>query len=134
MAPGSSVGSPAPATPTGVATTEPPGAKVAFPDTFNGDRKKLKSFFIQTELWLLINKRHFLNETERVVWAVALLRGPASDWIANYLADYFVHRTTAGQVATTATQGTKDIFLTWNGFVKGLKLNFGDADEKRTAT
>jgi hypothetical protein len=67
MALGSAVGSPALTTPAGVVTTEPPRAKVAFPNTFNGDRKKLKSFFIQTELWLLINKRHFLNDMEKVV-------------------------------------------------------------------
>ena len=133
MAPNSVAGSSTPAT-SGAAASDSATVKVAFPDTFNGDRKKLKSFLIQTELWLLINQRHFANDTEKVVWAVTLLRGLASDWVANYLADYFTHRTSTGQVTTEASATTKEIFLTWKGFVKNLKLNFGDPDEKRTAT
>jgi hypothetical protein len=67
MALGSVVGSAALVAPTTIATLEPRTAKVAFPNTFNGDRKRLKHFFIQTKLWLLINARHFANDTEKVV-------------------------------------------------------------------
>jgi hypothetical protein len=107
--------------------------KIAFPDTFNGDRKKLKSFLIQTELWMAFNAKHFAFEVQQVLWAVALLRGPASDWIANYLTDYMAHRAADGRVTTTANQGTKDIFISWSGFVKQLRANFGDVDARRNA-
>jgi hypothetical protein len=50
MALGSTVGGPNLATLTGVVIAKPLIAKVTFSNTFNGDRKKLKSFFIQTEL------------------------------------------------------------------------------------
>ncbi|OAF58672.1 hypothetical protein VC83_04913 [Pseudogymnoascus destructans] len=39
--------------------------KIAFPDTFHGDRKKLKSFIIQTELWMAFNAKHFNKEVEQ---------------------------------------------------------------------
>jgi hypothetical protein len=38
--------------------------KIAFLDTFNGDRKKLKSFLIQTELWMAFNAKHFAFEVQ----------------------------------------------------------------------
>ncbi|KFY90765.1 hypothetical protein V500_04970 [Pseudogymnoascus sp. VKM F-4518 (FW-2643)] len=107
--------------------------KIAFPDTFNGDRKKLKSFLIQVELWMAFNAKHFTQEVEQVLWAVALLRGPASDWISNYLADYMAHRAADGRVTTTAKDSTKSIFVSWTGFVKQLKANFGDLDARRNA-
>ncbi|ELR05657.1 hypothetical protein GMDG_07500 [Pseudogymnoascus destructans 20631-21] len=39
--------------------------KIAFPDTFHGDRKKLKSFIIHTELWMAFNAKHFNKEVEQ---------------------------------------------------------------------
>lgn len=123
----------------GTPATEPAVAhpadklRIAFPDTFNGDRKKLKSFLIQVELWMAFNSKYFALEVQQVLWAIALLRGPASDWISSYLADYMTHRAADGRVTTTANQGTKDIFLSWTGFVKQLKANFGDLDERRNA-
>ncbi|ELR07900.1 hypothetical protein GMDG_08548 [Pseudogymnoascus destructans 20631-21] len=107
--------------------------KIAFPDTFHGDGKKLKSFIIQTELWMAFNAKHFNKEVEQVLWAVALFRGPASEWISNYLADYMNHRTPDGKCNTLASQGTKEIFVSWNGFLKTLKANFGDIDERQNA-
>ena len=41
--------------------------KIAFPDTFNGDRKKLKSFLIQVELWMAFNSKHFTQEVEQIL-------------------------------------------------------------------
>ena len=64
---------------------------------------------------------------------MALLRGPASDWISNYLADYMSHRATDGRVNTAASASTKELFLNWSGFVKQLKANFGDIDARRNA-
>lgn len=43
------------------------------------------------------------------------------------------HRAANGRVTTTANQGTKDIFITWAGFVKQLKTNFGDIDAQHNA-
>jgi hypothetical protein len=84
---GSNVGSKGKLAAQPVATTTVPHPsdklKIAFPDTFNGDRKKLKSFLIQVELWMAFNSKHFTQEVEQILWAVALLRGPASDWISN---------------------------------------------------
>lgn len=107
--------------------------RIAFPDTFTGDRKKLKSFIIQVELWMAFNAKYFALEVQQVLWAVALLRGPASDWISSYLADYMSHRATDGRVTTSANQGTRDIFVSWAGFLKQLKANFGDLDARRNA-
>ncbi|ELR05695.1 hypothetical protein GMDG_07538 [Pseudogymnoascus destructans 20631-21] len=67
------------------------------------------------------------------LWAVALFRGPASEWISNYLADYMNYRTPDGKCNTLASQGTKEIFVSWNGFLKTLKANFRDIDERRNA-
>ncbi|OAF58219.1 hypothetical protein VC83_06585 [Pseudogymnoascus destructans] len=94
---------------------------ITFPDTFHGDRKKLKSFLIQTELWMAFNAKHFNKEVEQILWAVPLFRGPASEWISNYLADYMNHRTPDEKCNTSTSQGTKEIFVSWNRFLKTLK-------------
>ncbi|ELR05335.1 hypothetical protein GMDG_07318 [Pseudogymnoascus destructans 20631-21] len=94
---------------------------ITFPDTFYGDRKKLKSFLIQTELWMAFNAKHFNKEVEQILWAVPLFRGPASEWISNYLANYMNHRTPDEKCNTSTSQGTKEIFVSWNGFLKTLK-------------
>jgi hypothetical protein len=85
--------------------------KIAFPDTFNGDRKKLKSFLIQVELWIAFNAKHFALEVQQVLWTMVLLWGPASDWISSYLSDYMLHCVADGRVTTLAKEGTKEIFL-----------------------
>ncbi|OBT40371.1 hypothetical protein VE00_09197 [Pseudogymnoascus sp. WSF 3629] len=41
--------------------------KIAFPNTFNRDRKKLKSFLIQVELWMAFNSKHFTQEGDEAI-------------------------------------------------------------------
>src|SRR4051812_43051077 len=72
--------------------------KVAFPDTFNGERKKLKAFFIQVELWLAFNREYFKFDHDKILWTIALFRGSASEWVSTYLVDYMTHRNPDGKV------------------------------------
>jgi hypothetical protein len=51
---------------------------------------------------MAFNAKHFAFKVQQVLWAVALLRGPASDWISNYLSDYMGHRAKDGRVTTKA--------------------------------
>jgi hypothetical protein len=111
----------------------PSSLKVAFPDTFDGNRKKLKSFIIQIELWLAFNSKHFVHDVDRILWVVALLRGSASDWISTFLADHMQHRNSEGLCTSGASKATQAIFVNWKGFIKQLNANFGDIDVKRTA-
>ncbi|KFY05968.1 hypothetical protein V491_08927 [Pseudogymnoascus sp. VKM F-3775] len=116
-----------------VATDLPSTVKVAFPDTFDGNRKKLKSFMIQVELWLAFNAKYFTRDVDKILWTVALLRGSASDWISSFLADHMSTRNVEGLCTSGASKATQAIFVSWKGFAKQLTLNFGDIDAKRTA-
>ncbi|KFY47013.1 hypothetical protein V494_00225 [Pseudogymnoascus sp. VKM F-4513 (FW-928)] len=53
--------------------------KIAFPNNFKGEQSQLKAFLLQCNLYIGFNSKHFDNKTAQVLWAVALLRGPATD-------------------------------------------------------
>jgi hypothetical protein len=61
-----------------------PRPKVRTPDTFNRTRTELKKFFLQYNLYLELYKKDFDNKTDKVYFAIALLKGPASDWAEPY--------------------------------------------------
>jgi Domain of unknown function (DUF4939) len=54
--------------------------KVRTPDTFNRTRSELKKYLLQYNLYLELREKDFDNKTDKVYFAIALLRGPASDW------------------------------------------------------
>jgi hypothetical protein len=58
--------------------------KVRTPDMFNRTRTELKKFLLQYNLYLELRKKDFDNKTDKVYFAIALLRGPASDWAEPY--------------------------------------------------
>ncbi|ELR03655.1 hypothetical protein GMDG_08925, partial [Pseudogymnoascus destructans 20631-21] len=47
--------------------------------------------------------------------------------------DYMGHRNPDGKVNNKAAKDTQEIFLSWGGFVRQLKSNFGDVDARRNA-
>ncbi|KAH8786825.1 hypothetical protein BGZ57DRAFT_733805, partial [Hyaloscypha finlandica] len=55
--------------------------KVREPDTYSGERSKLKHLLLQVELYIGFNSTRFASDTEKVAWTVTLLRGPALNWI-----------------------------------------------------
>lgn len=107
--------------------------KVPTPDTFSGERTKLKAFLAQTELFIGFNSTRFVNETEKVLWAATLLRGPAFNWIEAFLADYLENRTSEGKCSTVMSKEAQTIFLTFKGFKDKITRVFGDIDQERTA-
>ena len=58
-------------------TTSKP--KVHIPDTFDRQYNKVKAFLLQYNLYLELHKADFGNKTNKVYFAIALLRRPAAD-------------------------------------------------------
>jgi hypothetical protein len=107
--------------------------KMSTPDTFSGDRSKLKAFLIQVELFIGFNSTRFNSDTERVLWTTALLRGAAFNWIEAFITDYMDNRTDKGECTTAMGEETIAIFQTFKGFKKRITRVFGDIDQERTA-
>ena len=61
--------------------------KVRIPDTFDRQHSKVKAFLLQCNLYLELHEADFGNETDKVYFAVVLLRGPAADWAEPYTKD-----------------------------------------------
>ena len=51
--------------------------KVKVPDTFSGERSKLKHFLLQVNLYIGFYVTRFVSDTEKVAWTATLLRGLA---------------------------------------------------------
>jgi len=65
-----------------------PLPKMQVPNTFDSTRSKLKAFLIQAELYISFHLEHFPTKTDKVLWAVALLRGRAFKWIKVFVEDF----------------------------------------------
>jgi hypothetical protein len=107
--------------------------RIAFPDSFKGDRSQLKAFILQCNLYMAFHAKEFTSETAQVLWAVALLRGPAADWMDTYVSDFMESKSVNNKCTTETKPATKDIFMTWKGFTHAITQAFGDIDAKRTA-
>lgn len=108
--------------------------KVKVPDSFSGERSKLRGFLIQVDLYLTFNNKRFASDTERILWVVTLLQGAALNWIEGFVQDYLENTNKYGQISNdTMEDKTVEIFSTWKGFVKNIKATFGEVDEHRTA-
>lgn len=107
--------------------------RMVLPDTYSGERTKLKAYLLQSELFIGFNSTKFNSETEQVLWASSLLRGGALNWIEPFLTDYMDHKNAAGQVTAGSTDETIKIFQTWKGFKEKITRVFGDIDQERTA-
>jgi hypothetical protein len=65
-------------------TPSAPGPKVQNPDTFSGQQVELKKFLLQYNLYLELRKKDFDNKTDKIYFAIVLLRGAAADWAEPY--------------------------------------------------
>jgi CxxC motif-containing protein len=110
-----------------VMTPLPPRPKVRTPDTFNGTRAELKKFLLQCDLYLELREKDFDNETDKVYFAMALLRGPASDW-AEPFARERLDKTPAQWSAEVNT-----MFGDFDAFKQAITNMFGDPSEDRRA-
>ncbi|EOD43412.1 putative retrotransposon gag protein [Neofusicoccum parvum UCRNP2] len=104
--------------------------KVAAPEKFDGDRKKLQSFLLQMQRYLQFNQAQFDSPAEAVLFASTYLRGTVEAWMEPYLRDHLANEGTPDQRRSK----TKEIFDTYEGFVKNLRATFNDRDEVRKAS
>jgi hypothetical protein len=107
--------------------------KVQQPDTFDGNRHKLRSFIAQCGLYIAFNKNKFKHETQQVLWAVTFFRGAAFDWVDPILTNYQKFVDAGGKCNTAMAKKTQDTFHTWDWFVRELNKAFGDLDQRNTA-
>jgi hypothetical protein len=107
--------------------------KVHMPKTFSGKRSELKAFLTQCELFIGFNSTQFNNETEKILWIITLLEGPAFSWIEPFLDDFLATQTKDGVPLVKAGLGTQGLFISLNGFKKGINQVYGDIDKQRTA-
>jgi len=108
-------------------TFAPTGFKVAQPDLFYGDRKKLRQFLNQVDLNLLFYASSFQTEEQKTVYASTYLRGDAADWFEPYLRDFMSPGTNGWKAETT------QIFTLYSNFKVIIGKIYGDVDEKREA-
>ena len=106
--------------------------KVREPDTYSGERSKLKHLLLQVELYIGFNSTRFASDTEKVAWTVTLLRGPALNWVEGYLADY-LSKQNNGNVTREMKPETVKIFHTFAGFRDSIMQIFGEIDEGKHA-
>ncbi|KAF4311420.1 putative retrotransposon gag protein [Botryosphaeria dothidea] len=104
--------------------------KVAAPEKFDGDRKKLQSFLLQMQRYLQFNQAQFDNDAEEVLFASTYLRGTAEAWMEPYLRDHLANEHSLEKRRAK----TKEIFDTYTGFADNLRATFNDRDEVRKAS
>jgi len=59
--------------------------KVAKPDLFYRERKKLQMFISQLELYFFFNAPDFLDKDRKIMFAATYLQGMAAQWFEPYL-------------------------------------------------
>ena len=74
--------------------------KVPMPNTFDSTQDKLKKFILQVELYMSFQPSKFTRDSQRVLWTVMLLKGPALDWIKPFVEDYLTHQANAKKETT----------------------------------
>jgi hypothetical protein len=107
--------------------------KIPVPESYHGERSKLKGFLIQADLYLTFHGAHFSSDTERVLWVVTLLRGAALNWIEGYIQDYMKNTNAKGQITTAMRVDTQKMFGTYKGFILRINATFGEVDEEKVA-
>jgi hypothetical protein len=107
--------------------------KISVPEPFHGERSKLSGFLIQVNLYLSFHKTKFSSDTEKVLWIVTLLRGPALGWIEGYVADYMMKTNERGEMMRHMLPNTISYMHTLSGFVEGLTITFGEIDGAKKA-
>jgi hypothetical protein len=108
-------------------TPSAPGPKVRNPDTFSGQRTELKKFLLQCDLYLELCKKDFDNKTDKVYFAIALLKGAAADWAEPYT------RQKLDKTPTEQSLETRTIFANFDTFKQAMVSMFGDLAKDRRA-
>ena len=103
--------------------------KIHQPDLFDGDRKKLKSFLTQLDLYFGFNARQFSTPPDMILYASSYLRGQAFDWFETFVRNFLDNRNTPGDM----NDETREIFESYEAFVRKIQRTFGDIDQERTA-
>jgi len=102
--------------------------KVAKPDLFYGERKKLQMFISQLELYFFFNAPDFPDEDRKVMFAATYLQGTAAQWFEPYLQDRMQ------KAPEERRPETNEVFNRFPTFVAKMKQNFGDLNKVRKAT
>ena len=105
----------------------PNGFKVAAPDMFRGERKKLRQFLNQLDLNIMFYARSLDTEQQKVIYASTYLRDDAADWFEPYLRNYM----NPGPQGMKAE--TNQIFSSFANFKVVIGKIYGDVDEQREA-
>jgi hypothetical protein len=90
--------------------------KIKEPDTFHGDRTKLRGFLVQLEIYFNNQPETFKDPNVRQGYAISLLRDAAEKWITPYVEETIPRP-----------------WNTWEGFKETLKKMFGDIGAKEAA-
>jgi len=111
--------------------------KVAQPEPFNGERKKLKQFLLKCRTYFSCNKSKFQNPVQKVLWVTNLLKGPAYDWVETFVDDFFTNQDNA-QPNVLETNGdmndaTVAMFSSWGSFEEAITKHFGDINTEYNA-
>jgi hypothetical protein len=108
-------------------TPSAPRPKVRNPDTFSGQQVELKKFLLQCDLYLELCEKDFDNKTDKVYFAIVLLRGAAVDWAKPYT------RQRLDKLPTEQSLETRTMFTDFDAFKQTMVSMFGDPAEDRRA-
>jgi hypothetical protein len=106
-------------------TQSAPRPKVRTSDTFDGKRTELKKFLLQCDLYLELREKDFDNKTDKVYFAIALLRDAAADWAEPYA------RQKLDKSAVEQLLETRTMFADFDAFKQAITSMFGDPGEER---
>ena len=101
--------------------------RVAKPEPFKGERKKLRAFVTQMDLYLGANPTQFEKEEDKVLMAAGFMQDTAFDWV-----ERFVHAYHHEDVEDWNSDITK-AFRSYKDFVKMLETAFGEVDKEMEA-
>jgi hypothetical protein len=59
--------------------------KVKKPDTFHGERTKLRGFLVQLEIYFSNQEKEFEHDRAKILYTTSLLRDAAEKWITPYI-------------------------------------------------
>ena len=106
---------------------QPMDYKVPQLEPFSRDQTKLKGFLVKCELYFRFNHTKFMNDMDKVLWTVTLLKGPAFDQMEAHVTNYMENKGPKGElVEDDMFRETLTIFSSWEGFKKRISRVFSD--------
>lgn len=97
--------------------------KVQTPDLYHGDRKKLREFLTQLDIYFTLRPQEFSSDIQKIYFAASYLRGAAFNFFEPYL-----KRLSGGTQNTTIP-----MLVSIEQFKEELTRTFGDINEVSTA-